>query len=208
MRYLTVFFFSLLFALSSCNKGKTNFVLKGTITDATFNQHHSGASVQLYEIEAGGSSTNLIGTAEIGSDGAYSFTFPRNKVESYTLLVEKDGYFTVDENIPFSGMTISEDNERNFSTTAKSWAKIRLINSNPLPSDHLQITKQEGKNGCLECCDNTIMEFYGALDTTIYCVNDGNTTYSFYYTVVGTANQGIQSGNTVVFDTTQISLNY
>ena len=202
----SVFLLSIL--LISCKKGKTEFTLTGSISDNTFSQNHDGAVIKLYEVEAGGSITNLLETATLGNDGSYSFTFPRNKVESYTVVVTKDNYFTIDESIPFSSMTISSDNVRDFGTTAKSWAKIRLINSSPLGSDHLQITKQTGKSDCTECCDNNVIDFYGAIDTTYYCINDGNTIYSYFYSVLGTPAQGILSANTVAFDTIQISLTY
>lgn len=209
MRKLILFIsFSLALIFTGCKKGKTEFTITGTVTDATFSQALTGATMKLYEVEAGGGSTNLIGSTTIGSDGSYSFTFPRNKVESYIAYVEKNNYFTIDQTIPFSTLTVEEDNVRNLSTTAKSWAKIHLVNSNPQPTDHLSIVKQAGKTSCAECCGDQYEDFYGALDTILYCGNDGNTTYSFYYSVVGTADQGIKSATTVAFDTTLITLSY
>lgn len=203
--------FSLLISsiiIFGCKKGKSDFILTGTVKDVTFDQALNGATVTLYEVEAGGGTQTFIGSATVGSDGVYSFTFPRNKVENYILSVSKNMYFDNAIIIPFSSMTIKEENVRNINTTAKSWAKITLLNTNPQASDHLTIIKQLGKDGCMECCGSDQADFYGAIDTSYYCANDGNTTYQFFYQLVGTSIQGIKSGTTVAFDTTEIILQY
>jgi hypothetical protein len=192
----------------ACKKGKSDFVLTGTISDATFSQPLSGANVQLYEVEAGGGSQNLLGSITIGSDGLYSFTFPRNRVENYILTVQKENYFDNQAIIAFNDMTIKDDNIKDLSTKAKSWAKITLLNTNPQQSDHLTILKQQGKDDCFDCCTSSQIDFYGAIDTSFYCANDGNTMYQFFYQLVGTGIQGLKSGVTTAFDTTEINLQY
>jgi hypothetical protein len=206
MKYWSVFLFILVF--SACKKGKGDFTLKGVVTDTTFSTTHAGAVVKLYQVPAGTTQEILIGTQTLGSDGAYSFTFPRDKMEKYMVKVTKNNYFSLNETVYFSELSLEEDNIANFSTTAKSWAKLRFINSNPQPGDILTYIKQEGKANCPECCTTSETIFFGALDTTIYCINDGNTTYSYFYTVSGTTNQGIKSATTIAFDTTEILLNY
>ncbi len=191
-----------------CRKGKSNFVLTGVVTDSTFSQPLSGGLVKLYEIQAGGGSQNLVGSFNLGADGQYSFTFPRNQVENYILVAEKENYFDNQTIIPFDDLTITEDNIINVMTTAKSWAKITLLNINPQQSDHLTIVKQQGKSGCSECCASSQIDFFGAVDTSFYCANDGNTTYQFLYQLIGTGIQGIKSEVTTVFDTTEIILEY
>lgn len=206
MKYWSVILFLVVF--SACKKGKGDFTLKGVITDTTFSTPHAGAVVKIYQVPAGTTQEVLIGTQTLGSDGAYSFTFPRDKMEKYLVKVTKNNYFSLNETVYFSELSLEEDNIANFSTTAKSWAKLRFINSNPQPGDILTYIKQEGKANCPECCTTSETIFFGALDTTIYCINDGNTNYSYFYTVSGTTNQGIKSATTIAFDTTEILLNY
>jgi hypothetical protein len=194
--------------LSSCKKKKADFVLIGTITETTFNSPLSGATVKLYQVPVGSTTEILLGSVVLGSDGNYSFTFERDKMEKYILKIRKSGYFDLEETVFFSELSISEENVRNYSTTAKSWVKLTFHNLNALPSDQLVFIKQSGKEGCAECCPDTEYSFYGALDTSIYCINDGNTVYSYFYNVMGTADQGIKSATTVAFDTTEIILNY
>lgn len=206
MKYWSAILLIVLF--SACKKGKGDFTLKGVITDTTFSTPHTGAVVKLYQVPAGTTQEILIGTQTLGSDGSYSFTFPRDKMEKYMVKVTKTNYFSLNETVYFSELTLEEDNVVNFSTTAKSWAKLRFINSNPQPGDVLSYIKQEGKANCSECCTTSETIFYGALDTTIYCINDGNKVYSYFYNVSGTTNQGIKSATTVAFDTVEILLNY
>jgi hypothetical protein len=206
MKYWSVILFIVVFA--ACKKGKGDFTLKGVITDTTFSTTHAGAVVKLYQVPAGTTQEILIGTQTLGSDGAYSFTFPRDKMEKYIVKVTKNNYFSLNETVYFSELSLEEDNIANFSTTAKSWAKLRFINSSPQPGDILTYIKQEGKANCPECCTTSETIFYGPLDTTIYCINDGNRIYSYFYAVSGTTNQGIKSATTIAFDTTEILLNY
>ena len=193
---------------SSFKKGKADFTLKGVLTDETFNTPFANAEVKLYSVPVATSQQILIGSSTTGSDGAYSFTFPRDKMEKYVLVVTKDNYFEINETVLFSNLSITEDNVRNYGTTAMSWARLIFLNQSPLASDHLRYIKQEGKAGCMECCPIAQQEYYGTLDTSIYCINDANTNYSYYYWILGTSNLGLKSAYTTPFDTVDIVLNY
>lgn len=209
MRTWHILALAVLLAMAGCKKGKTNFTLKGVLTDSTFGQPLSNATVYIYELEAGNTGTNLLGQLTTGSDGSYSFTFPRNQAESYNLIAEKANYFTLDKTIYFSDMTIEEDNFRNFSTTAKAWVRLHFVNQSPAAvTDVLHILKQAGKSECPECLSSDDIYFTGIVDTIITCANDGNTTFSFLYDVLGQANSGIKSATTSAFDTTVINLDY
>lgn len=194
--------------LFSCKKGNAEFTIKGTITDATFQQGLSGASVSLYQVPSGTNTAELIGSATLTSDGSYTFTFERQKMDKYILTVAKSNYFSLSETINFSSLSIEDDNVRNYSTTAKSWVKLHFYNLNPSDLDQLDYIKQQGKQSCAECCPATYQYLYGAVDTSIYCINDGNTVYSYLYSVYGTTDQGIKSVTTAAFDTTELYLSY
>lgn len=189
--------------LPSCKKGKADITLKGSVTDATFGGGLSSGTIKIYEVEASSGDKNLVGSQTL-TDGSYSFTFPRNAVEKYIIEITKDNYFSQEESIPLSELTIEEDNVRNFSTTAESWAGLRFVTSNPNAT--LNYTRQTGKSGCETCCPSGTQTIYGAVDTIIYCPNDGNTTYSYNYQVNGLF--GIKEATTVAFDTTMITLSY
>jgi|688.fasta_scaffold67549_4 hypothetical protein len=206
MRYLV--YLSLLIFLASCEKGAGEFILKGTVTDASYQTNLIGATVKLYKVPIATTQEVLVGTVTIGSNGTYEFTFPREKMERYTIHITKENYFKIEEDIFYSSLTLSADNIRNYSTKAESWVAIHLTNLNPQVTDHLQYIKQDGLQGCATCCPNTEQNYFGALDTTIYCINNGNEVYSLYYWVYNTTNQGLLTTVTVPFDTTEIVLNY
>lgn len=178
-------------------------ILRGTVMDTTFNNSLVGATIDLYEVSAGGGDVNLLGSSVIGSDGSYLFSFPRNPVENYILEIRKPGYYDIDATIPFSTLTIEEDNIYNYSTTAKAWAALRFVSSG---SGTVSYVRQEGKSGCDICCSSTQMELTAPIDTIIYCPNDGNTIYSYLYNANGVT--GEKSVNTVAFDTSLVTLSF
>ncbi len=203
MRFLTFAFIIVGLGLSACKKGRADIVLKGNIYDTTFNTTLSGATVNLYEIEAGGGATTLLGSTTIGSDGAYSFTFSRNPVDNYILEIRKEGYFDQDISIPLSELSIEEDNVRNYSTTAESWAGLHFVTSG---TGSVSYIRQQGKSGCASCCTSDEVTLNGPMDTIIYCPNDGNTTYSYTYNAVGFT--GLKEAVTTAFDTTIINFTF
>lgn len=201
-----VYMFVIVALLVGCKKGRVELTLKGVISDSTFGTKHEGALLYLYEVEAGSLDENLIGSTTLASDGSYEFTFKRNKVESYHLLVIKDGYFDIDQIISLSDLTTKEENIRDYNTTAMSWAKVHLKTFNP--SGHLIVLKTKGKSNCPDCCPGGDMEFWGTLDTTFYCINDGNTIYEYKYYDLGGSTNGFINASTVAFDTTDLTLIY
>lgn len=201
--------FLLLMVVFSCKKGKADFTLKGTLTDLTFNQNLEGAKIKLYQISIGSTQEDLIQTATIGSDGSYSFTFPRDKMEKYILRITKNNYFDLEETVYFKDLSIENDNIRNYGTHAKAWVKLTFRNTlNPTAADEFKYIKQLGKEGCAECCSDTEQFLYGVVDTSIYCINNGNDYYSYLYFKLNTSFSGSMETQTVAFDTTEIILNY
>lgn len=191
-----------------CKKGAGTFTIKGIITDETFNTGLSGATIELYKVPVASNNEILVESRTLENDGSYSFTFPREQIEKYIIRVNKNLYFPIQSLIYYSSLDVGKENIRNYGTSAKAWVEIRLLNNSPNASDHLIYTKQQGLDGCAECCPISEQNYYGATDTSIYCINKGNTVYSILYQVFGTNNTGIKEAFTIPFDTTQIYLAY
>jgi hypothetical protein len=194
--------------LFGCNKGAGTFILEGVITDASFNQPLAGATVELYGVGGGNNQYTIVASTVTGENGKYAFTFDRTRTEKYTLLVNKPLYFEQELEVYYSQLKLKETNIRNVTTTAQSWVEIRIFNNNATNNDHLQFIRQQGKSGCTACCSADFTHLYGAQDTSIFCLNDGNALYSIEYAVFGTSNTGILSVNTTAFDTTVLNLTY
>ena len=199
---------TLLLFTSTCSKGTAKFTISGNISDATLGVGLENGVISIYKVPIGSTEKILIESKTLGSSGAYTFTFPREAMEKYVIEVFKENYFDINEDISFSSLSSSNENYRDYNTTAKSWVKIKLLNNNPSTSDHLRYIKQQGKENCLDCCPTSEQNYYGAVDTSIYCINDANTNYSIYYWLVGTSIQNLLSVNTTIFDTTDIILEY
>lgn len=194
----------------SCKKKELNFSIEGSISDLTLNSNLVGAKISIFQLSLGSTSpTEALDEMIVGNDGRYSFIFPREKAEAYLIKIEKENYFSIEETIPFSSFSTEKTLEKNFSTTAKAWVKIRFVNQSPaLSGDILKYIKMNGKSNCSECCSNTEQFLYGVVDSTITCINDGNTNYSFYHWIINTPTQEQHSIYTPAFDTVTYTLAY
>jgi hypothetical protein len=190
----------------SCEKGKANFVLKGTISDITFSKKLDGATISLYQIVVGTSEEIFVASQTIGSDGNYSFTFPRDNMEKYILRITKENYFPLEQTIYFSSLSLNADNIRDYSTTAKAWVKLNFINDPNFGGNQLEYTIQQGKENVDGSCQHGTYTITNS--TSYYCINDGNQLYSYLYFAFGPNDTGVKSVVTTPFDTTELSLTY
>ena len=200
--------FSVLYmsSVQSCKKGRANFIITGTIRDGSFSSGLSNCTIQLYKTVAGESTSTLVETVT-SADGSYRFEVERDQSESYMLKVTKNNYFPIEQFINFSSLSIKEDNVFNLTTYAKSWVRLHFVNIDPQPNDMLKYQRVKGKIDCDECCPSSFVQFTAA-DTSIYCINDGNTPYSYNYWVLGTSISDSESVVTVPFDTTDLYLEW
>jgi len=201
--YTTLFLLAL-----GCEKGAGTFTVTGTIYDDSFESPLANAKIELYGVSVGNNQISMVASGITDNAGKYQLSFPRTRTEKYVLKVIKNGYFTLEEDIYYSSLTLKDDNVRNYTTTAKSWVEIRINNTNPAGSDHLQFIRQLGKANCSECCGSGLQHYYGAQNTSLFCINDGNKPYSIEYAVFGTSNTGVLQVNTTAFDTTVLYLTY
>ena len=200
-----------LFLLATCLACKKNagiFELSGIITDMSSTNGLKDCKVYLYSVPIGSSEELLTDSALTGNDGSFYFSFERAQMEKYIIKYDKAGYFEGEEVIFFSALSLEEINTISLQTYKKSWVGIRIINETPEVSDHFRYIKQEGKINCPECCPPDEQNFYGNLDTTIYCANNANEIYSIMYWVIGTSVVDIAEVNTSPLDTTLIEINY
>ncbi len=200
-------FFLLVFVFS-CDKGTANFTVTGTVLDRTFDKQLIGADVKLFQLSVGASNYKQIASTQTAADGSYSFTFERGKAESYIIRISKENYFPMEEEFSMSELSIKKVNYRNYFTTAMSWVNLRFVHTVGSPTDVLKYIKQDGKQDCDVCCPSNYQYINGLADTSIYCINDGQTTYSYIYWLLNTTQQGSKSITTVPFDTVELVLNY
>ena len=196
------------FLIGACQKNAGIFEISGTVTDLSSSSGLENCKLYLYSYPVGTGEELLTDSTFTQNDGSYTFSFERAQMEKYKIELEKDGYFEGEEIIYFSALTLEEVNTVNLETYGKSWVGIRLKNNSPQIEDHFRYIKQEGKTNCSECCPAEEQNFYGDLDTTIYCANNANENYSIMYWVIGTSIVDIASANTTFLDTTLIEVTY
>ncbi len=202
-------FLCLILLIFSCKKQNPTFNISGTVTDKSLNSTLSEATITFYKIKAGSSTITKIESTQTNSDGTYSIEFDRDQSESYYAIVEKENYFDSELSILFEGLKVGEKNTINFDIYAKSWVKINIENLTPEPNDFITISKQEGKKYCIGCCD-FFEQTISNIDTTFYCINNGNSIYSILYTSFGDnqTKTAIKAITTSSFDTTELYISY
>lgn len=206
---ISYFLITIFLAAFGCKKQTPTFQISGTLSDKSLNSVLSGATITFYKIKAGSNTITKISSTQTDSEGAYSIEFDRDQSESYYAIAEKENYFDSELSILFEGLKVGEENTINFDIYAKSWVKIRLKNLTPEPNDFITISKQEGKKNCLDCCD--FFEYTVTnTDTTFYCINNGNSSYSILYSSFGDNlfNTAIENVTTTSFDTTDLYISY
>ena len=192
----------------SCKKGTGNFIIKGKITDETYSTGLDGAIIKLYKVPVASSSRILVESFTLQEDGNYSFTFPRERMEKFIVVVEKNLYFKLEKEIFYASFTVNEPLICNYGTKAKAWVELRFVNAVVQPSDHFRYIKQDGLVGCEDCCANTEENIYANPYFSKICINNANELYSILYWNIGTFQQGYSEVLTVPFDTTLLLINY
>ncbi|TNE53383.1 MAG: hypothetical protein EP338_12680 [Bacteroidetes bacterium] len=196
--------------LGSCKKKDLEFRMQGKVTDLSFNKGLDGGIIEIRELGSNGAiSGNPIVSATLDAGGNYDVTFKRKSVIKYLIHIKKDNYFEVDKEIPFGDLQVNETNTYNFQTTAKSWVKLHFINQAPSSADdQLRFIKQDGKEGCELCCPDTDRFVNGTKDSIFYCINDANTSYSYFFWSENPSDFGEESITTIAFDTVEIVKNW
>lgn len=204
--------FIIVFVLQSCNKGPIQYVFEGKVMESVNNTSLAGVDVKLSQklINNGvASETFTLATSGVtDNEGNYLLSIDRDKVTEFKLSFRKDNYFPLDVESSSSTISTEDNNVFNESLDAKSWMKFEIKNSFPEETDHLKLVTQTFREGCEGCAVNSIMDFYGPLDTTILYLTTGGVNVNFYYVIVSAASSSFESIYTIPFDTTTYTINY
>lgn len=193
----------------SCKKEELSFNVKGHVSDITLSGSLQGANVTLYSFPLGSAIGIYENSITTDAQGNYQFELERDKYEKIQLVVEKNNYFDIIQDISFSNLSSEDDNIINFSMEAKSWTKFVIFNQQSTSvQDEFKLFKNSGKTDCEECCNNGYTYYYGAVDTVVYCANGGNRYMSFFYWVNGNEQNGNDSVYNIPFDTTTYEFYY
>lgn len=209
MRIASLINIILLITLYSCQKDAITIEVDGFLVDESSQTFIEGATISAYGKDPESNDYNFITSDKTNAEGYYSLSIDRNRYASIKIESAKLNYFEASEERILSEFNTENKNFIMLSTTAKAWARIHVINQPPnSTSDAIRIIKQKGKTGCTDCCSNDELILNGIIDTTFYCINDGNSPFSIFYEVIGSTTVNIIEVNTTSFDTTEILISY
>ena len=193
-----------------CRKGVSSFTIQGVIYDVSFNRPLDSTFVKLYKVPIGTGTEIIVDSIFLDETGTYSFTFEREKVAHYILKIQKENYFEIYDEIPFSNLTPSSIDYYNYETCAKSWVEMRFINTNVQSGDLLRFMKTSENSNCEDCCPGGMIDLYEQAYYSRTCVNNANSLFLIDYWVIngGNSQYGQKQCTPAPFDTCLIELNY
>lgn len=189
-----------------CKKDAGAYTIEGKISDNTFNTPLAGLTLTVSIQNAGAANYINYGTITTDNNGFYRLEIERDQYDKIRFSAEKTNYFPLEFVVSASQLTVGETYIINQATTAKAWARLIFNHTSSNPNAVLTYTKNEGKQGCAECCPITPQNIVGS--DTVICINDGNTNYSYVYEVSGTTILDTKTCYTPAFDTGTVIVNY
>lgn len=179
-------FVALLLLIYGCQKNSTtSFTVKGQINDSESGIPLGDVAIAIYENNSNNmnSASELIAQGVSNSDGSYSIEFPRNLVESYTILYTKEGYFTEEVTKSFEFFKTDQENIINLNDRPIGWIRFIIENTAPTdPQDQLKLYKETGAEYCPDCCADGYYYFDGpSVNTTMICPNVAGRYFVFRY---------------------------
>lgn len=200
---LTIFAFFSLFLLCTCKKKDLIYDLTGVVYDNSLSEVMSGVDVTI--LVSKNADLYELATVKTDSQGKFSYQLKRENYHQIKIQVGPNNYFEQSTTTTLDGLSLDKDNVFNYNLYAKSWVRLHFVSDG---TKQLRYFKQAGKSGCDECCEAGEKQVYFKADTSIYCINDGNTTYQIFYDLVSGTDSGTKNVITTPFDTTEILINY
>jgi hypothetical protein len=221
MNVTRILFFLLLggILISSCKKNREPepVTFSGTVTNSVDGLPVANTTIKVKVQQSAdngvfNSSFTTAVTTTTDANGNYSVTFTPESVITYKLVLEKDFYFSQEQEISGNSVSGGSNTVTNFSFDPKGWFRINFKNINPDdPNDLIIYQNTSENNGCSACCNNIPVNFEGmAVDTFLICqrVAYPNITFSWFVTKGGTTYPFTGNTTGVHGDTVIYNLNY
>ncbi len=189
--------------LTNCKKKNLEYELSGVVYDKSFNTPMANAEVTVSVSKDG--SLYTLATVKTDNQGVYKYSMTRDKYHEISIGVSVGNYFEESSSTTLEGLSLDKSNVFDFNLYAKAWVKLHFVSDG---TKKLRYFKQAGKSGCSECCESGEKQVYFIADTSIYCINDGNTPYQIFYDIIGGTDSGTKNVTTTAFDTTEVLINY
>jgi hypothetical protein len=190
---------------NGCKKKDLTYVIRGKITDLSFNTPLTDAEVLITVTSTSSVAPIVKATLTTDANGYYEYELTRDKFQTVRISVSKANYFTDETTTTLDNLSLDKDNTFDYNLYAKSWVRVHFVSDG---TKELKYYKLAGRNGCEECCPTGEMILDNVTDTSFYCINNGNTLYQVFYDVQGTNNNGTIDVISTSFQTTELLINY
>lgn len=197
---------------TSCNKDTIRYDFDGQITGSLTDVPISGVDITISQkIVQNGTTADghsFAGSDVTGANGQFSISFDREMVTEFLLEFEKDNYFPLEILESSANVTTDGLNTYNEKLEPQSWVKFDIENTWPMATDHFKFIIHNFREGCQDCAENSLREFYGTLDTVFTYVTTAGEYARFTYINVTSGMSHTDSIYTTPFDTTTYTITY
>ncbi|AEA45389.1 carboxypeptidase-like regulatory domain-containing protein [Fluviicola taffensis] len=202
-----IFLFAILTIISGngCKKKNLTYKINGTVIDSSLNTPLSNAEITISTTSISNPAEEVKATLTTDANGYFEYELQREKIQNVRISVNKMNYFSDGTLTTLDNLSLDNDNVFNYNVYAKSWVRLHFVSDG---TKDLKYYKLTGKNNCEECCPTGEMHMVNAVDSSVICINNGNSPYKIYYEVVGGSNHGEMEVITAPFQTTEILINY
>lgn len=215
MKYLAIILFTFLFIIG-CNKNERIITVQGNINDPTFNSAGSNVTVILKaaKIESGVYNSNYvqIATSKSDANGNFSFEIPVEKVSGYRIILEKENYFDIEEDITTEIFEKEETYNADYKIFPIGTIRLEIKNTSPQSmDDEIKYKFDNIDQSCKTCCNNNVSTGSGPDFSIISeCNARGNKMLKLTWVITKNGNQNIHSDSVWLeaFKTTTYKINY
>ena len=189
----------------SCNKGNLSYTFKGKMTESIGQSPLKDVEIKLYQkvINNGAASSTytFAGTDMSDNSGNYEIIIDRQKVTAFKIEFEKENYFPLSLEVSSADISTENANQFDQELDAMTWINFQLKNNFPLETDHFKLIKQTFREDCEGCTVNSVMDFYGPLDTSFTYPTTAGEYVKFIYVNVTNGTSTFDSIYTTPFET-------
>lgn len=187
--------------LGACKKDPIFYTLNCHVTDLSESEGLSGATVIVKIFYTAGAGQNSQTTYLTDNSGNINISIERKRIDKIVIDISKNGYFSASRTLYLDDLSVEDSNAVDFSIFAESWVKLRFIGDGSI---NYQFFRELGLENCSACFPNGLQTLSNVTDTSLYYINNGNTPFQVFWSVVGTTINGQENVITTSQDTTEI----
>ncbi len=210
--YLHLVVFAIAILFYSCEKEIIQYEFSGKVTATHTGDGIEGTSITISQIVLNngsiGNAFSVAGEDVTDASGIFDIVFERDKATAFLIEYRKENYFSVEREESSANISTGKINDLSQKMDPKGWIRFNVTNLFGAETDEYKIIRQDFREGCIGCADNSTLIFNGEIDTTFNYLTTGQEYVHFIKVNVTAGNSQVDSVLVPAFDTAFYSIEY